>query len=177
MFRRRPDNGGKQKEDTVPEIEDDQPRNPFTELRLLSSHTDIVHLLTIIDDRRFASASDDNLAVIWDAKTGKRLSVLRGHSRPIKCMLLLHQRQEYQNEDIATTLLLTGSSDRTILVWDVDDGQCLHTITEHGGSVKCLVNMKEHKIFFSGGQDLCVWNEKGEMLDKMARNSEHCMYS
>ncbi|XP_078372588.1 WD repeat-containing protein 41-like [Oculina patagonica] len=173
MFRRRPDNGGKQKEDTVPEIEDDQPRNPFTELRLLSSHTDIVHLLTIIDDRRFASASDDNLAVIWDAKTGKRLSVLRGHSRPIKCMLLLHQRQEYQNEDIATTLLLTGSSDRTILVWDVDDGQCLHTITEHGGSVKCLVNMKEHKIFFSGGQDLCVWNEKGEMLDKMARNSEH----
>ncbi|KAL9986795.1 hypothetical protein ACROYT_G000993 [Oculina patagonica] len=33
--------------------------------------------------------------------------------------------------------------------------------------------MKEHKIFFSGGQDLCVWNEKGEMLDKMARNSEH----
>ena len=36
--------------------------------------------------------------------------------------------------------------------------------------------MKEHKIFFSGGQDLCVWNEKGEMLDKLTRNSEHCMY-
>lgn len=35
--------------------------------------------------------------------------------------------------------------------------------------------MKEDKIFFSGGQDLCVWNEKGELLDKMARNSEHCM--
>ena len=31
-------------------------------------------------------------------------------------MLLLHQRQEYQSDDIATTLLLTGSSDRTILV-------------------------------------------------------------
>ena len=34
--------------------------------------------------------------------------------------------------------------------------------------------MKDEKIFFSGGQDLCVWNEKGELLDKMSRNSEHC---
>lgn len=40
------------KVEDVPEIEDDQPRNPYTELRLLSSHTDIVHLLTVIDDRR-----------------------------------------------------------------------------------------------------------------------------
>lgn len=34
--------------------------------------------------------------------------------------------------------------------------------------------MKEEKIFFSGGQDLCVWNEKGELLDKRDRASEHC---
>ncbi|XP_073244644.1 WD repeat-containing protein 41-like isoform X2 [Porites lutea] len=173
MFRKRQDSKGSQKSDAVPEIEDDQPRNPFTELRLLSSHKDIVHLLTVIDERRFASASDDNLAVIWDAKTGKRMNVLRGHSRPIKCMLLLHQRHEFQNEEIAATLLLTGSSDRTILVWDVADGQCLHTIKDHCGTVKCLVNMKEEKIFFSGGQDLCVWNEKGELLDKRDRASEH----
>ncbi|XP_068694485.1 WD repeat-containing protein 41-like isoform X1 [Montipora foliosa] len=159
--------------DDVPEVEDDQPRNPFTELRLLSFHTDIVHLLTIIDERRFASASDDNLAVIWDAKTGRRLSVLKGHSRPIKCMLLLHQRQELQTEVVAATLLLTGSSDRTILVWDVIDGQCLHSISEHCGTVKCLVNMKHDNIFVSGGQDLCVWNEKGELLDKLIRSTEH----
>lgn len=36
--------------------------------------------------------------------------------------------------------------------------------------------MKEEKIFFSGGQDLCVWNEKGELLDKRDRASEHCKY-
>lgn len=172
MFSKRGDKKGRKQVEDVPEIEDDQPRNPFTELRLLSSHTDIIHLLTVIDDRRFASASDDNLAVIWDSKNGKRLSVLRGHTRPIKCMLLLHQRQEYQNEETANILLLTGSSDRTILVWDVTDGHCLHTISDHCGTVKCLVNIKEERIFFSGGQDLCVWSEKGELLDKMQRNSE-----
>ena len=36
--------------------------------------------------------------------------------------------------------------------------------------------MKEEKIFFSGGQDLCVWNEKGELLHKCDRASEHCKY-
>lgn len=174
MFRRRlKDNRGRQQIDCLPEIEDDQPRNPFTELRLLSFHTDIVHLLTIIDERRFASASDDNLAVIWDAKTGRRLHVLRGHTRPIKCMLLLRQRQQYQNEEEAASLLLTGSSDRTILVWDVNDGQCLHSISDHCGTVKCLVSIKGENIFFSGGQDLCLWNEKGELLDKVSRSTEH----
>jgi len=37
--------------------------------------------------------------------------------------------------------------------------------------------MKEDKIFFSGGQDLCVWNEKGELMDKMELKSEHCKWS
>ena len=37
---------------TVPEIVDDQPRNPFTEIQLLTAHSDIVNLLTHIDDRR-----------------------------------------------------------------------------------------------------------------------------
>ena len=36
--------------------------------------------------------------------------------------------------------------------------------------------MKEEKIFFSGGQDLCVWNEKGELIHKCDRASEHCKY-
>lgn len=36
------------------------------------------------------------------------------------------------------------------------------------------MNIKEDRIFYSGGQDLCVWSEKGELLDKMQRNSEDC---
>ena len=40
--------------------------------------------------------------------------------------------------------------------------------------MQCLVNMKHDNIFVSGGQDLCVWNEKGELLDKLIRSTEHC---
>jgi hypothetical protein len=34
--------------------------------------------------------------------------------------------------------------------------------------------MKEENIFFSGGQDLCVWDEQGNLLHKLERTSEHC---
>lgn len=34
--------------------------------------------------------------------------------------------------------------------------------------------MKEAHVFFSGGQDLCMWDEQGKLLDKVERKSEHC---
>ena len=41
-------------------------------------------------------------------------------------------------------------------------------------AIQCLVSIKGENIFFSGGQDLCLWNEKGELLDKVSRSTEHC---
>ena len=36
----------------VPEIKGDQTQNPYTELQILQSHTDIVRLLVRVDDAR-----------------------------------------------------------------------------------------------------------------------------
>lgn len=40
--------------------------------------------------------------------------------------------------------------------------------------IQCLVNIRGENIFFSGGQDLCMWNEKGELLNKVGGSTEHC---
>ena len=37
---------------SVPEIKDDQPRNPYTEIKLLSGHSDRIHLVTKVDEKR-----------------------------------------------------------------------------------------------------------------------------
>ena len=37
---------------SVPEIKDDQPRNPYTEIKLLSGHSDRIHLVTKADEKR-----------------------------------------------------------------------------------------------------------------------------
>ncbi|EDO42332.1 predicted protein [Nematostella vectensis] len=173
MFRRRQKE--RQQDDNIPEITDDQSRNPFTELTLLTSHEDIVHLLMVIDKTRIVSASDDCTAIIWDCKTGKQLHTLKGHTRPITCMMVHNPPEEFTvlDDDLSSMLLLTGSSDKLICVWDVDDGQCLHTLTEHSMSIKCLVSLQEMNCFLSGGQSLCLWGANGALLSKLERSSEH----
>ena len=41
-----------QGEDQFPQISDDQPRNPFTEVMVLTGHISTVHQIIKIDDRR-----------------------------------------------------------------------------------------------------------------------------
>ena len=45
----------------VPEIVDDQPRNPYTEIKILSGHSDRIHLATIIDESRYLEKKNASL--------------------------------------------------------------------------------------------------------------------
>ncbi len=58
-----------------------------------------------------ASGSDDSTVRLWEAATGRSRGVLEGHSQPVQCLLGL--------EDQA--ILISGSTDRTALVWNLDD--------------------------------------------------------
>lgn len=55
------------------------------------------------------------LNLLCTSKTGKRLHILQGHSRPITCMLVLNKHQDIASDD-PSLLLLTGSSDKMICV-------------------------------------------------------------
>lgn len=56
-------------------------------------------------------------------------------------------------------------------LWDVDAGKQLRCITEHEGTVKCLLDL-EQRAFCSGGSDLCLWNRQGTLMTKHSRLSE-----
>lgn len=149
-------------EENVPVIQDNQPLNPFNEIRVLTGHQDIVNILKIIDDIRLASSADDNLVIIWDVENGDQLHCLQGHTRPVTSMLV-HQQNSLKDH---VPVLITGSSDKTIRIWNCDDGICLNTIQDHCSTVKCLVNIEEDFMFCSGGEDLCLWNVQGQLLFK-----------
>nr|XP_006814031.1 PREDICTED: WD repeat-containing protein 41-like [Saccoglossus kowalevskii] len=155
----------------VVSITDDQPCNPYTEVQVLSAHTDIVQHLLKIDDNRCVSAADDNTAIIWDIQTGKKLATLAFHSRPITSMLVI-QSEHVQNEYLTEKVLLTGSSDKTIAFWDLENGQLLHTVNEHNSTVKCLVTWEDCHIFCSAGKDLCVFSHHGILITKFSRQDE-----
>ncbi|WAR01029.1 WDR41-like protein [Mya arenaria] len=161
-----PEKPGKIREVPVDEIRENQPYNPFTELLFLDGHNDIVRILLKIDSKRCVSTADDNLAIVWDIQFGYKLVTLSGHSRPITYMLRL---PDYTTHRIK---LATGSSDKQIRIWDLETGDCLHVLTDHQSSVKCLLLCGSEGAFCSGGENLSLWSPSCSLLASYTQSSE-----
>lgn len=62
-------------------------------------------------------------------------------------------------------IVVSGSTDRTVRVWNIDTGACVHVLTGHTSTVRCLA--LNGQIVISGSRDslLRVWHvETGECM-------------
>lgn len=72
---------------------------------------DIINNIRFLDQRMFATCSDDSTVALWDARNLKqRIRTLRGHSNWVKNI-------EYSPKD---SLLLTSGFDGSIYTWDIN---------------------------------------------------------
>lgn len=57
-------------------------------------------------------------------------------------------------------VLCSGSADKTIRVWDMENGYCRNVLVGHLNVVKSLVYLKEFHLLASGGVDMVIrtWN-------------------
>ena len=122
------------------------------EAQYLTEHTDIVRNVVYVDLEQplLISSSDDATVCVWDAVSGRLVHKLAGHKSPIKSMLVLDNRKSNSNDpkpfsdegdetdELDSVLLITGSSDRTLCVWDVMTGKCLQILKKHKGAVDCI---------------------------------------
>ena len=58
----------------------------------------------------------DSLIKVWSVGDGRHKSILHGHNRGVKCMVMCDGR------------LISGSDDGTIKQWDINGARCLHTV-------------------------------------------------
>ncbi|XP_058585053.1 WD repeat-containing protein 41 isoform X5 [Neofelis nebulosa] len=123
-------------------IGEEQTQNPYTELLVLKAHHDIVRFLVQLDEYRFASAGDDGIVVVWNAQTGEKLLELNGHTQKITAIITFPSLEVCEEKN---QLILTASADRTVIRLD---------------------------IWLSGGNDLCVWNRKLDLLCKTSHLSD-----
>ncbi|KAG8456512.1 hypothetical protein GDO86_002335 [Hymenochirus boettgeri] len=146
---------------SIVDIGDEQTQNPYTELSVLQGHNDIVRFLVQIDDCRFASASDDGSVYIWDVQTGDILVELHGHTQKITAVVVFGLPVIHEER---TDVILTASSDKTVIAWDCETGQQVQKASDFQSTVKTLTILHSLDVWLSGGNELRVWDRDFRLL-------------
>jgi len=105
--------------------------------------------------------------------TYERRRTFHGHGGPVWCVGLDERRG----------LLVSGSYDRTLKVWDLRRGTCLRTLRGHEGWVSCVAVRSEGSVtsIVSGSWDAClkVWDGTAGVLLRSLPcgrgNALHCL--
>jgi WD40 repeat protein len=88
---------------------------------VLKGHEDSVLAVTWRDDSTFATASLDHEVALWDVKTRKPTTRLKGHSRGVSDVCYLKKGK----------LLVSGSLDQNLRVWNTDTAKMVRTLNNH----------------------------------------------
>ncbi|CAI9623016.1 unnamed protein product [Staurois parvus] len=146
---------------TVLNIGEEQIQNPYTELTALKGHHDIVRFVVQVDDNRFASACDDGSVMVWDLQTGEVLFEFHGHTQKITAIAVFPASETYH---VKANLLLTASSDKTVIAWDCESGQQWQKASDFYSTVKTLIVVQSLDVWLSGGTELRVWTRNFNLL-------------
>lgn len=91
------------------------------------------------DAQLFASASQDRTVKIWSVKEGEVQGVLRGHRRGVWSVKFAPKETPTIIGDSGPAagkgLILTGSGDKTLKIWNLSDYSCLRTFEGHTHSI------------------------------------------
>lgn len=88
----------------------------------------------------FASASQDRTVKIWSTEEGEVQGILRGHRRGVWSVAFAPKDTppisgENGPAGSSRGLVLTGSGDKTVKIWSLNDYSCLRTLEGHTNSV------------------------------------------
>jgi WD40 repeat protein len=117
----------------------------------LREHHDTLRVVKFSpDSRRFASAGDDGVVMVWCVQTANRLQSFHEHKSWVRTLAWSSDSK----------LIASGGCDAKILVWDVDKGKSvMKPLTGHASYVYSVVFDKMAKFLVSGSHDkaIMIW--------------------
>lgn len=96
----------------------------------------------------FASSSQDKTVKIWSVAEGEVQGILRGHKRGVWSVRFALANTPVIHGDKGAIagkgLILTGSGDKTVKIWNLSDYTCIRTFEGHSNSILKVAWLKQH---------------------------------
>ncbi|KAI9340875.1 WD40-repeat-containing domain protein [Obelidium mucronatum] len=138
----------------------------------LRGHTDWVNKVQFYKKTQLFSCSDDRSVILWDLETRQIIRKFMGHHDQVQSMSislphLRNARASIESKGGAPKLV-TASTDKTIKIWDIDTGLCLHTLFGHEDGVMCVASDTLRIVSGSHDNMVMVWDlESGKLMHSM----------
>ncbi|KAI6038438.1 WD40-repeat-containing domain protein [Pisolithus marmoratus] len=113
----------------------------------------------IVEGNTIWIAENTHVAKKIDLESGKILQIYRGHTAPVTC--LGFYRDDHDTRGLQ--VLITGSWDKTIKIWDTSSKELLCSIGAHDDFVKSLLVVPSLRLLVSSSSDKTVrfWDLTG----------------
>jgi len=123
-----------------------------------------VKSVAVLDHDMMASTSK-NLIKIWDVVTGFSVKTLTDHEdKPVSCLTFIS----------SNNLLVSGSTDKTVKIWDLNTFELKFTLAGHTQSISSLAVLHHHGQIASGSWDktIKIWSILNGTLIKTLQSDQ-----
>lgn len=142
-----------------------------TMIRVLEGHTDrVLDVEFNSDGQKLASAGKDKTVLLWNLQ-GDILASLTGHCEGLSPELFdycnIHDLSFNPQDD---NILASGSSDRTIKIWNLQQQQEIRTLKGHNEEVLTVIFSPDGEVVASGSRDdtVKIWGfQDGSLLNTL----------
>jgi len=146
---------------------------------ILVGHSDRVWSVAFGGDNILASGSADATIRLWDINSGQCLKILSGHGdlSPEGDRFTDRVRSVAFSPD--TKMIVSGSDDRTVRVWEISTGKCLQILQGHTNSVFSVVFNADGNTVASGSTDQTVrlWDVRMGRCFKTLKGYSNSVFS
>jgi WD40 repeat protein/serine/threonine protein kinase len=125
--------------------------SPVTDITLGAAGWQICWLR---EPNRLAAGTWDSVVEVWDTQANKALAKLSGHTQLVVSLAIGPRLSD------GTCMLVSGSFDGTIKLWNTTSGACLLTLSPDDGAVTKVVCTPDGRTIISAHEDgtLAVWD-------------------